>query len=38
MAAIYQSAREGRPIKLEKIEKKDAFRGSPPSQDFAERA
>ncbi|CAM3508311.1 Gfo/Idh/MocA family protein [Deinococcus frigens] len=38
MAAIYQSAREGRPVKLEKIEGKDAFRGSPPDQDFAERA
>ncbi|CAM4100319.1 Gfo/Idh/MocA family protein [Deinococcus marmoris] len=38
MAAIYQSAREGQPVKLEKIEKKDAFRGSLPDQDFAERA
>ncbi len=38
MAAIYQSAREGRPIKLERVEGKDAFRGSPPNQDLAERA
>lgn len=38
MAAIYRSAREGRPVKLEKVEGKDAFRGSPPNQDFAERA
>ncbi|GGO27381.1 Gfo/Idh/MocA family protein [Deinococcus humi] len=38
MAAIYQSAREGQPIKLEGEGKKDAFRGSLPSQDFAGRA
>ncbi len=30
MAAIYQSARQGRPVQLERIEKKDAFRGSRP--------
>ena len=30
MAAIYQSSREGKPVKLERIEKKDAFRGSRP--------
>ncbi|GAB3943349.1 Gfo/Idh/MocA family oxidoreductase [Spirosoma harenae] len=28
--AIYQSAREGRPVKLEAVSKKDAFRGSEP--------
>ena len=38
MAAIYRSAREGRPIKLDEIEKKDAFRGTPPRQDFGKRA
>lgn len=38
MAAIYQSARENRPVTLERVERKDAFRGSPPNQDFAERA
>lgn len=27
MAAIYQSAREGRPVKLEAVSKRDAFRG-----------
>ena len=30
MEAIYQSAREGKPVKLPKIDKKDAFRGSEP--------
>jgi len=30
MAAIYKSAQEGRPIQLEQITKKDAFRGSRP--------
>lgn len=30
MEAIYQSAREGRPVKLQKVDKKDAFRGSEP--------
>ena len=30
MAAIYQSAKDGKPVKLERIEKKDAFRGSRP--------
>ena len=38
MAAIYQSARENRPITLERVERKDAFRGLPPNQDFAGRA
>ncbi|GAB3889804.1 Gfo/Idh/MocA family protein [Spirosoma agri] len=32
MEAIYQSAREGRPVKLATIEKKDAFRGPEPKQ------
>lgn len=32
MAAIYRSAREGRPVGLERIETKDAFRGSPPER------
>lgn len=30
MAAIYRSAKEGMPVKLEQITKKDAFRGSRP--------
>ena len=30
MEAIYQSAREGRPVKLSAVEKKDAFRGPEP--------
>jgi predicted dehydrogenase len=33
MEAIYQSAREGRPVKLAKIDKKDAFRGTPPTDE-----
>ncbi|MBE7170572.1 MAG: Gfo/Idh/MocA family oxidoreductase [Williamsia sp.] len=33
MEAIYQSAQEGKPIKLEKIAKLDAFRGTPPKPD-----
>ena len=33
MAAIYRSASEGRPVKLERIERKDAFRGPPPQRD-----
>jgi len=33
MEAIYQSAREGRPVKLAKIDKKDAFRGTPPADE-----
>jgi predicted dehydrogenase len=32
MAAIYRSAREGRPVGLERIEVKDAFRGPPPDR------
>jgi predicted dehydrogenase len=32
MAAIYRSAREGRPVGLERIETKDAFRGPPPER------
>ncbi|WP_041257314.1 Gfo/Idh/MocA family protein [Fibrella aestuarina] len=31
MEAIYQSAREGRPVKLPAIDKKDAFRGPEPN-------
>ncbi|WP_020600383.1 Gfo/Idh/MocA family protein [Spirosoma panaciterrae] len=31
MEAIYQSAREGKPVKLAAVQKKDAFRGSPPT-------
>jgi len=31
MEAIYQSAREGRPVKLETVTKKDAFRGPEPA-------
>jgi predicted dehydrogenase len=38
MAAIYRSAREGRPVTLERVEGRDAFRGPPPRQDFAARA
>jgi predicted dehydrogenase len=30
--AIYQSAREGKPVKLESISKKDAFRGTRPEE------
>ena len=30
--AIYQSAREGKPVKLADVSKKDAFRGSEPTQ------
>jgi predicted dehydrogenase len=33
MAAIYQSAREGKAVKLERITKRDAFRGAPPKRD-----
>ncbi|GAB2602494.1 Gfo/Idh/MocA family protein [Spirosoma areae] len=32
MEAIYQSAREGKPVKLAAVSKKDAFRGSEPKQ------
>ena len=32
MEAIYQSARESRPVKLPKVDRKDAFRGSEPSE------
>jgi predicted dehydrogenase len=32
MAAIYRSAREGKPVGLERIETKDAFRGPPPER------
>ncbi|WP_461077225.1 Gfo/Idh/MocA family protein [Spirosoma flavus] len=32
MEAIYQSAREGRPVKLAPVDKKDAFRGSEPEK------
>jgi predicted dehydrogenase len=38
MAAIYRSAREGQPVKLEGEGKKDAFRGPRPRQDAAGRA
>jgi predicted dehydrogenase len=30
MEAIYQSARDGRPVKLASVSKKDAFRGPEP--------
>jgi predicted dehydrogenase len=33
MEAIYESARTGKPVKLDKVEKIDAFRGSPPKED-----
>lgn len=32
MEAIYQSAKENKPVKLQAISKTDAFRGSPPSE------
>ena len=32
MEAIYQSSREGRPVKLTAINKKDAFRGPMPKE------
>ena len=32
MEAIYQSAREGRPVKLPTVDKKDAFRGPEPKE------
>ncbi|WP_338874837.1 Gfo/Idh/MocA family oxidoreductase [Spirosoma sp. SC4-14] len=32
MEAIYQSAREGKPVKLESVSKKDAFRGELPKE------
>lgn len=32
MEAIYQSAQEGKPVKLEKISRLDAFRGTPPKE------
>jgi predicted dehydrogenase len=32
MEAIYESARTGKPVKLERIEKLDAFRGTPPKE------
>jgi predicted dehydrogenase len=34
MEAIYESARTGKPVHLERIEKIDAFRGSPPKDDI----
>jgi predicted dehydrogenase len=33
MEAIYQSAREGKPIQLQHVEKKDAFRGTQPQSE-----
>lgn len=33
MEAIYQSARDNKPVQLERIDKKDAFRGTPPKRD-----
>jgi predicted dehydrogenase len=33
LEAIYESANTGRPVKLERIEKRDAFRGSPPERE-----
>ncbi len=33
MEAIYQSAREGKRVNLERIDKMDAFRGTPPKSD-----
>ncbi len=35
MEAIYQSAREGKPVKLAAIDKKDAFRGPEPKKENA---
>ena len=32
MEAIYESARTGKPVKLKRIDKLDAFRGTPPDQ------
>ncbi|GAA4902385.1 Gfo/Idh/MocA family oxidoreductase [Mucilaginibacter defluvii] len=32
LEAIYESAKTGKPVKLERIEKLDAFRGSPPTE------
>ncbi|GGH04980.1 Gfo/Idh/MocA family protein [Mucilaginibacter phyllosphaerae] len=34
MEAIYESARTGKPVKLNKIDKPDAFRGSAPKDEF----
>jgi predicted dehydrogenase len=33
MEAIYQSAREAKPVQMERIDKTDAFRGTPPKSD-----
>jgi hypothetical protein len=33
MEAIYESARTNKPVHLERIEKPDAFRGTPPKEE-----
>ncbi|TWI55570.1 putative dehydrogenase [Pseudomonas duriflava] len=33
MEALYESARTGRPVRLDEIKEQDAFRGTPPSQE-----
>ena len=38
MEAIYQSAREGRPVQLERLEGRDLFRGKKPARIERERA
>ena len=38
MEAIYTSAREGRPVQLERFEGRDVFRGRPPAQAERERS
>ncbi|GGK99619.1 Gfo/Idh/MocA family protein [Deinococcus radiotolerans] len=38
MAAIYQSAREGRPVPLDEHPGRDVFRGAPPERPLMERA
>ncbi len=38
MEAIYTSAREGRPVQLERLEGRDVFRGKPPAQAERERS
>ena len=38
MEAIYRSAREGRPVPLERLEGRDLFRGKKPARIERERA
>ena len=35
MEALYESARTGRPVKLDEVKQKDAFRGTPPSKEVS---